>query len=138
MKPLASGSIVKLDPRRPRPAARSDIDSVSTALNNTRPLLEEAVAKLAATLARSPEETLAQAALRFVFAQPFISCALTGMFRPEELEENYQAFTHHAAGAAQPSAGLFSAAREVAALSRANWLPEHYRWLDKQWISRPS
>jgi aryl-alcohol dehydrogenase-like predicted oxidoreductase len=135
MKPLASGSIVKLDRRRPRPDARPEIESMSTALNKTRPLPEQAVAKLAASLERSADETLAQAALRFVFAQPFIACALTGMFRPEELEENYQAFVHHVEDAAQPSASLFSAARELAVLSRTFWLPEHYRWLDQRWIS---
>ena len=54
--------------------------------------MEQAVAKLISELDRTPEETLAQSALRFVFAQPFLDCALIGMFLPEELEENYHAW----------------------------------------------
>ena len=136
MKPLASGSIVKLDPRRPRPNARSEGKTPSLSLQRAQPLLQQAVAKLLAELDRSPEETLAQAALRFVLAQPFIGCALTGMFLPEELEENYQAFVGHAMAASRGSAGGLEAASRVAALSRGEWLPEHYRWLDERWSLR--
>jgi aryl-alcohol dehydrogenase-like predicted oxidoreductase len=138
MKPLASGSIVKLDPRPPRPDARMEAGEIATSLKHSGPLMEQAVAKLVGELGRRPEETLAQAALRFVFSQPSIACALTGMYRPEELEENYQAFEKHAKGLGQHNAGSLSAAAEVAALTGKNWLPAHYRWLDERWTRRRS
>jgi aryl-alcohol dehydrogenase-like predicted oxidoreductase len=138
MKPLASGSIVKLDPRRPRPDARPESARISTALRNSGPLMEQAVAKLVAALHRAPEETLAQAALRFVFGQQFLAGALAGMFLPEELEENHQALQRHAGDLAQGRETVFAAAREVAALTDGLWLPGHYRWLDEKWRSSRS
>jgi aryl-alcohol dehydrogenase-like predicted oxidoreductase len=129
MKPLASGSIVKLDPRPPRPNARAEGRTPGLSLQRSQPLLQDAVTKLVQNLGRRPEETLAQAALRFVFAESGIACALTGMYLPEELEENYQAFVSQG----PVSAGVLDAARDVASLTGGQWLPAHYRWLDTQW-----
>ncbi|MCC6860770.1 MAG: aldo/keto reductase [Bryobacterales bacterium] len=134
MKPLASGSIVKLDPRRPRPDAHAEGDTPGLALQRPQPLLQEAVARLVQNLGRRPEETLAQAALRFVFSEPAIACSLTGMFLPEELEENYRALASHA----PVSTAVLESARQVAALSERRWLPPHYRWLDEQWTPHRS
>ena len=75
---------------------------------------------------------LTQAALRFVFAKPFLTCALPGMWLDEELEENYQALTAYASGE-QAAAPALDAAARVAALTRQAWLPGYYRWLDRKW-----
>ncbi len=95
-------------------------------------MLAEAVEKLTRELDRRPKETLAQAALRYVFAKPFLSCALPGMWLEEELEENYQALATYAAGNSAESPVL-SAAAAVARETRGAWLPPHYRWLDQKW-----
>jgi aryl-alcohol dehydrogenase-like predicted oxidoreductase len=140
MKPLGSGSIVLLDPDRPRKDARPESERLSLNFRNIpqqrMPLLAEAVDKLTGELDRQPDETLAQAALRFVFAKPFLTCALPGMWLDEELEENYQALTAYAAGQHAAAPALAAAAR-VAALSRQAWLPRHYRWLDQRWRTQP-
>ncbi len=143
MKPLGSGSIVLLDPNRPRKDAHPEASELSLSLGHLRertPLLAEAVGKLTGELDRKPDETLAQAALRFVFAKPFLTCALPGMWLDEELEENYQALTAYAAGQHAAAPALDAAAR-VAALTRQAWLPGHYRWLDQKWrahVPQPS
>lgn len=136
MKPLASGSIVKLDPRTPRPNARRESNTLSLNLQRTQPLLQQAVAKLVEALDRAPDETLAQAALRFVLSQPFLSCALVGMFLPEELDENFEAYMSYARRPRPPSAAVLEATRRVALVSGRAWLPPHYRWLDDKWSLR--
>jgi aryl-alcohol dehydrogenase-like predicted oxidoreductase len=134
IKPLAAGSIVALDPNRPRPRAKPEGESLSlhTFRRNEAPLLEQAVARLASEIDRSPDDTLAQAALRFVWSKPFIACALTGLFLEEELTENHQALVQFTNGRrAQHS--VLEAARELAALRGCNWVPSDYRWLDQKW-----
>jgi aryl-alcohol dehydrogenase-like predicted oxidoreductase len=135
MKPLGSGSITLLDPDRPRKDARPEAGRLSLSLGNLRertPILKEAVGKLTGELGRGPEETLAQAALRYVFSKPFLTCALPGMWMEEEVDENYQALAAYAAGRTARSPALQAAAR-VAELTRQAWLPPHYRWLDQKW-----
>lgn len=136
MKPLGTGSITTLDWRRPRKDATPESETLSLSLGNRRgrrvPLLREAVEKLTTELNRAPDETLAQAALRYVFSKPYISTALPGMWLDEELEENHQALTAYAAGKVSQSASLGAAAR-VAELTESAWLPRHYRWLDQKW-----
>ena len=131
IKPLAAGSIVKLDPRA-KAGSRPENERVSLYQSQDRPLLPAVVAELTRGLDRHPDETLCQAALRFVFARPFLTCAMPGMFQDHEVEDNYAALTRYMEGA-RADAGVLDAARTVAALHMPNWLPNHYRWLDHQW-----
>ncbi len=135
MKPLGTGSITRLDPRRPRPDAKPEGDSLSVTLRNLReqtPSLAQAVERLTRELDRGAEETLAQAALRYVFSKPFLTCALPGMWMDEEVEENYQALSAFASGPTATAPSLAAAAGVASALGES-WLPQHYRWLDRKW-----
>ena len=139
MKPLGTGSITTLDARRPRKDAQPESEQLTLShggLRGRTPLLEQAVRELTKELDRNPDETLAQAALRFLFAQPFLTCALPGMWLDEELEENYEALTTYASGRLTESPALEAAAR-VADLTRQAWLPKRYRWLDQKWKTYP-
>ena len=131
MKPLASGSIMKLDPRR-RPGEHPELEELQLWQTNSKPILPAAVAELTKTLGRLPDETLCMAAMRFVFSRPFVSTAIAGMFEDRLLQDNYQALTRAGAMTREEQAAL-GAARDVAQLLRAKWLPEHYRWLEEQW-----
>ena len=131
IKPLAAGSIVKLDPKA---AAGSKPEDAQIALYQRarRPLLPAAVEKLTGTLNRLPDESLCQAALRFVYSRPFITSAMPGMFQEHELDENYAALRNHL----QLSRGernVLDAARQLSGVYGPSWLPTHYRWLDKRW-----
>ncbi|MFO0889503.1 MAG: aldo/keto reductase [Isosphaeraceae bacterium] len=130
IKPLAAGSIVKLDPREE--ASRPENERVSLYQAQDRPLLPAVVAELTRSLDRQPEESLCQAALRFVFSRPFITCAMPGMFQDHELDENHMALTRHLKSARIEMSSL-DAARRLAGLHGPGWLPRHYRWLDRQW-----
>jgi aryl-alcohol dehydrogenase-like predicted oxidoreductase len=131
MKPLASGSIMQLDPRA-RPGAKPEFDRLQLFGSRVRPILPAAVAELTKSLDRMPDETLCMAALRFVFAQRFLATAITGIFQEQLLEDNYRALTSYREKRPEETAAL-DAARRVAALRGANWLPPHYRWLEEQW-----
>ena len=135
MKPLGTGSITKLDSRRPRPDAKPEGETLALNLGNLRertPMLAEAVTALTQELDRAPEETLAQAALRFLFSKPYLTCALPGMWLDEEVEENYLALATYASGRAA-STGVIKAASAVASAAGPSWLPAEYRWLDRRW-----
>ncbi len=90
MKPLASGSIMKLDPLA-RPGAKPEFDQLQLWQTNARPILPAAVAELTKTLGRLPDETLCMAAMRFVYSRPFLSTAIAGMFEDRLLTDNYNA-----------------------------------------------
>lgn len=128
IKPLAAGSIVKLDPRA---KAESVPENERVTLYNTREkvLLPQVVRQLAQSLDQHPEETLAQAALRFVFSRPFMTAAMPGMFQEHEVDENHTALTRHLQFA-QGADKLLDSARRVAVASNRKWLPAQYRWLD--------
>lgn len=134
IKPFAAGSIVRLDPRRPRPGARPEGEDLvlHTFKKSDTPLLAQAVERLTQTLDRAPEDTLAQAALRFVLSKPFVASAMTGIFLEEELIENCAAVEHHARYE-RLDTSILDAAREIAFRTRGAWLPESYRWLDRRW-----
>ena len=70
--------------------------------------------------------------MRFVYSKPFISTAIAGMFEDRLLDDNYQALTRSAAMTREEHAAL-GAARDVAQLLHAKWLPEDYRWLEEEW-----
>jgi aryl-alcohol dehydrogenase-like predicted oxidoreductase len=133
MKPLASGSIMQLDPRA-RPDAKPEFDRLQLFGSRVRPILPAAVAELTKSLDRMPEETLCMAALRFVFGQRFLTTAITGMFQEQLLEDNYRALTTYRETRPEEKAAL-DAARRLAGLYGNGWLPPHYRWLEEQWRS---
>jgi len=131
MKPLASGSIMQLDPRA-RPEAKPEFDRLQLFGSRVRPILPAAVAELTKSLDRMPDETLCMAALRFAFSQRFLTTAITGMFQEQLLEDNYRALSTYRETRPEERAAL-DAAKRVAGLRGAAWLPPHYRWLEEQW-----
>lgn len=131
MKPLASGSIMKLDPLA-RPGAKPEFEQLQLWQTSNRPVLPAAVAKLTKALERLPDETLCMAAMRFVYSRDFISTAITGMFEERLLEDNCKALGRYQQMSREEHAAL-GTARELARRLDASWLPRHYRWLQEQW-----
>ena len=131
MKPLASGSIMRLDPRA-RPGAKPEFEQMQMWQRGRRQILPEALAELTKSLDRMPDETLCMAAMRYVYSQPFLATAVTGMFQEQLLEDNYRALTRYWELRSEERVAL-DAARRVARLCEADWLPPHYRWLEEQW-----
>jgi aryl-alcohol dehydrogenase-like predicted oxidoreductase len=131
MKPLASGSIMKLDPSA-RPGAKPEFEQLELWQRSVNQILPAAVAELTTTLGRLPDETLCMAAMRFVYSRDFVSSVFTGMFEERLLEDNYKALVNYQQMSRQEQAAL-EAARQVAGLLKTTWLPAHYRWLEEQW-----
>lgn len=131
IKPLAAGSIVKLDPRG-RSGSRPENNVVQLYHAKYRPLHPAVVAELTRSLERLPDETLCQAALRFVYSRPFLTCAMPGMFEDHTLEDNIAGLKRHLELSREERSAL-EAAAHAARASRGNWLHPHYRWLDTRW-----
>lgn len=131
IKPLAAGSIAKLDART-RQGSKPENERIELYQSRNRPLLPAVVAELTKSLDRLPEETLCQAALRFVYSRPSITCAMPGMFQDHELEDNYRALTRHIE-LSQAEIGALECGARLAAARGRDWLPHHYRWLDERW-----
>jgi aryl-alcohol dehydrogenase-like predicted oxidoreductase len=131
IKPLAAGSIVKLDPRG-NPTSRPERDFVQLYHTKYRPLHPAVVAELTRSLERLPDETLCQAALRFVYTRPFLTCAMPGMFEDHTLEDNIAGLRRHLELSREERAAL-DAAAQIARAMRGNWLEPNYRWLDTRW-----
>jgi aryl-alcohol dehydrogenase-like predicted oxidoreductase len=131
MKPLASGSIMRLDPRA-RPGAAPEFEQLQLWQSHNRPILPAAVAELTKSLDRMADETLCMAAMRFVYAKPFISTAIAGMFEMPLLEDNYKALERYRESRPAETAAL-DHARQLARACEDEWLPRDYRWLEKQW-----
>jgi len=131
MKPLASGSIVKLDPRV-KMRTRPEFETVELWRQNSTPVPFAVVAELTKTLDRLADETLCMAAMRFVYSRPFVSSTIAGMFEDRCLEDNYRALTRYAELKKEETAVLEGASRYASMLG-ANWLPPHYQWLEKEW-----
>jgi aryl-alcohol dehydrogenase-like predicted oxidoreductase len=131
IKPLAAGSIVKLDPRG-QPGLRPERDFVQLYHTKYRPLHPAVVAELTKSLERLPDETLCQAALRFAYSRPFLTCAMPGMFEDHTLEDNIAGLRRQLELSRQERAALDAAAK-VARATRRAWLNPHYRWLDARW-----
>ena len=131
MKPLAAGSIVSLDPRF---QSQTNPDMKDFRLFNSadRAILPAAVAELSKTLKQLPDESLCQAAMRYAFSRPFLSSVMTGMFDDKFVEDNYAALSRYEEISREEVAAL-DAARNVALLTGARWLPGEYQWLDEQW-----
>jgi aryl-alcohol dehydrogenase-like predicted oxidoreductase len=130
MKPLASGSIMKLDPLA-HPGAKPEYDTLGWEAND-KPVLAAAVAELTKTLERLPDETLCMAAMRYVYSRDFVSTAIAGMFEERLLEDNYKALVNYQQMGREEHAAL-EAARQVARLLNKTWLPPHYQWLEERW-----
>jgi len=130
MKPLSSGSVMKLDPLA-RPGAKAEYDFLEWQGVN-KPVLSSAVAELTKTLGRLPDETLCMAAMRFVYSCNFISTAIAGMFEERLLVDNYQALANYQHMGREEHAAL-DAARVVAKILDKSWLPPHYQWLQERW-----
>ncbi|MBK9166857.1 MAG: aldo/keto reductase [Bryobacterales bacterium] len=131
IKPLAAGSILKLDPKA-RPGVQPENEKFTLYQQQYRPLLPQVVAELTRSLNRLPEETLCQAALRFVYSRPFLTSAMPGMFDDHMIEENYQALSR-ARELSHNERDVLNAAARVVEYAGKGWLPPHYRWLDAQW-----
>jgi aryl-alcohol dehydrogenase-like predicted oxidoreductase len=133
IKSLAAGSIVELDPRiksQTKPEA-ADIRLFNSS-PGSRAILPAAVAELAKALSQMPDESLPQAALRYVFSKTFLSSTMIGMFDDQFLTDNYAALVRYDKMGAEQHAAL-DAARKVTRLAGAGWLPKNYQWLDEQW-----
>jgi aryl-alcohol dehydrogenase-like predicted oxidoreductase len=131
MKPLASGSIMKLDPLA-RPGVKPEFERMELWQRDVNPILPAAVSELTKVLGRLPDETLCMAAMRFVYSRNFVSSVITGMFEERLLEDNYQAMINYQQMSREEHAAL-EAARQVARLLDTTWLPAHYRWLEERW-----
>jgi aryl-alcohol dehydrogenase-like predicted oxidoreductase len=131
MKPLASGSIMRLDPRA-RPGAKPEFEELQVWQRRNKAILPAAVAELTRSLNRMPDETLCMAAMRFVYGKPFLTTANTGIFEEQLLDDNYAALARYQETAPEQRAALQAASR-VARLAGPGWLPEEYRWLEEQW-----
>ncbi len=131
IKPLAMGSIVSFDPRA-RPDARPENQRTSLFTSQNRMILPAAVAELTRSLNRLPDETLCQAAMRFVYSKNFLSSVLAGMWEDQWVDDNYQAIGKYYQLRHEETAALDAAAK-MAKLVGPSWLPPGYQWLDHQW-----
>jgi aryl-alcohol dehydrogenase-like predicted oxidoreductase len=132
MKPLASGSIMKLDPRA-RAGAKPEFDDLQLWQRENKLVLPAAVAELTASLSRMPDETLCMAAMRFVYSRPFLAAAVTGMFEDRLLDDNYKALTRYWEMRPEEQSAL-GAAKRLASLWGTSWLRSDYRWLEERWL----
>jgi len=134
IKPLAAGSIVKLDPSAQEASTQPERDFVQLYQEKYRPILPSIVVELTKSLERLPGESLCQAALRFVYSRPFMTCAMPGMFEQATLADNHAGLTRYLDLTLDERAAL-DAAGKIAKASRRAWLPAHYRWLEERWLS---
>lgn len=130
IKPLSAGSIVNLDPLA-RPGATPENHRMRLYRNEHRPLPPAVVAELTESLNRLPDETLCQAALRFTYSRKFLTAAMPGMFEDYMVDENHQALQRSLQLSLQERAAL-DAARRAADAAGPTWLPQRYRWLDRE------
>ena len=133
MKALAAGSIVKLDPRLKSDTNQEDSHfMLFNSAPGARTILPAVVAELAKSLNQLPDESLPQAAMRYVYSKQFLSCTLAGMFDDQFVEDNYAALSRYDQMTREEHAAL-DAARKLTRLAGAGWLPENYQWLEEQW-----
>jgi len=133
MKALAAGSIVGLDPRM---KSATDPENPSFMLFNSAPgsrkILPAAVAELAKNLRQLPDESLAQAAMRYVYSKQFLSSTMVGMFDDRFVTDNHAALTRYDQMTREEHVALDSA-RKLTRLAGMSWLPKNYQWLEEQW-----
>ena len=75
------------------------------------------VADLTKSLNRLPDETLCQAALRFLCAKPFMTSVMPGMFDDYMVDENCQAVTRYAELSREEASAL-TAAKDFGGVAR--------------------
>ena len=131
IKPMAAGSIISLDPRA-RQGSKPQDDKIQLYQSKYHPILPAVVDQLTRSLNRLPDETLCQAALRFVFSQKSFTAAMPGMFEDFTVEDNYKALCRYSE-LTHEEVAVLEAARQYAAWLGPSWLPPHYRWLDERW-----
>jgi predicted aldo/keto reductase-like oxidoreductase len=133
IKALAAGSIVGLDPRL---KSESNPENSRFMLFNSTPgsraILPAAVAELAKSLNQLPDESLPQAAMRYVYSKQFLSCTMAGMVDDQFVKDNHAAMTRYDQMTREEHAALDSA-RKLTRLAGMSWLPENYHWLEEQW-----
>ena len=98
----------------------------------SRAILPAAVAELAKSLNQLPDESLPQAAMRYVYSKPFLSSTMNGMVDDQFLVDNIAAMSRYDQLTREEHAA-FDAARKVTRLAGAGWLPKNYQWLEEQW-----
>jgi predicted aldo/keto reductase-like oxidoreductase len=133
IKPLAAGSVVGLDPR-----LKSDTNPENSRFmlfNSTpgsRAILPAVVEELSKSLNQLPDESLPQAAMRYVYSKSFLSCTVAGMFDDQFVEDNYAAMSRYDQMTREEHAAL-DAARKLTLAAGPGWLPQNYQWLEEQW-----
>jgi aryl-alcohol dehydrogenase-like predicted oxidoreductase len=133
MKPLAAGSIVGLDPRIKSETKPEAADfRLFNSSPGSRAILPAAVAELAKALNQLPDETLPQAAMRYVYSRQFLATTMVGMVDDQFLMDNHAALSRYDELTREEHAAL-DAARNLTRLAGAGWLPENYQWLEEQW-----
>ena len=133
MKPLAAGSIVALDPRLKSDTNPENPDfMLFNSVPGARTILPAAVVELAKSLNQLPDESLPQAAMRYVYSKQFLSCTMAGMFDNQFVKDNCAALSRYDQMTREEHVAL-DAARKLTLLAGAGWLPENYQWLEEQW-----
>jgi aryl-alcohol dehydrogenase-like predicted oxidoreductase len=130
MKPLALGSIVNLDPRArsgPRPESENWLSYGSRSMS----MPPAVVAEMTRTLNRLPDETLCQAAIRFVFSRKFLTCTIAGMWDDQWIDDNYAALGRYQEMTGEEKAALDRAAKLAKLVP--GWLPRSHQWLEEKW-----
>ncbi len=95
-------------------------------------MLPAAIAELTKSLNRMPDETLCQAAMRYVYSKPFITTSIPGMWDDQWIDDNFAALTRRQAMSREEH-GALDAARQIAQAYGKGWLPERYGWLEERW-----
>ena len=131
IKPLAAGSIMKLDPRA-RPGSSPEYEGIEVVKPGKASILSGVVAELTKSLNRLPDETLCQAAMRFVYSRSFVSCTIPSMFQEQELDDNYKSLQRRLELGRSESEGL-EGVRKVAFMLQGGWLKRGYKWLEDEW-----
>jgi aryl-alcohol dehydrogenase-like predicted oxidoreductase len=134
IKPLAAGSIVRLDPRSKSGANPDNSDFMRFSPSpGSGEILPAAVAELTKALNQLPDETLPQAAMRYVYSRPFLSATVAGMFEDQFLTDNHAALSRYHDQLTREEHTTFDAARKLTSVAGTGWLPENYQWLEEQW-----
>ena len=90
---------------------------------------------IARQFAKDPEITYPRAALRFVVNSGIeADSTLAGMYSLKHLYDDIEAFFKPSMS--DEERGLLDELRKVAGRSAAEWLPEHYKWLEN-WVVNP-
>jgi len=133
MKALAAGSIVGLDPGIKSEASPENTNfMLFNSAPGSRAILPAAVAELAKNLKQLPDESLPQAAMRYVYSKQFLSTNLVGMTDEQFVKDNCAALTRYDQMTREEHVALDSA-RKLTRLAGLTWLPKNYQWLEEQW-----